>query len=282
MMTMNNQKKLLSLYGLKWNPFSQDLPIEALVTTPRTEHFLWRIESLVLDGGFGLLTGEPGLGKSVIMRLLEQRLSTLKDVVVAEIARPQSGISDFYRELGSLFGLELRVANKFGGFQRLRERWCAHIESSLCRPVLLIDEAQEMQEAVLSELRLLSSIKLDSQMVLAVVLAGDARLSDKLSSPALKPLASRIRTRHHLEALTRDELLDLLSHMLESAGAPKLMSKELMLGICETAQGVPRIMTRTANEVLMLALHKEATTLDEKLLFEAFPSRPTPRKRSHG
>lgn len=217
------------------------------------------------------------------MRLLEKRLSTLKDVVVAEIARPQSGISDFYRELGALFGLELRVSNKFGGFQRLRQRWAAHIESSLCRPVLLIDEAQEMQEAVLSELRLLSSIRLDSEMVLAVVLAGDARLNEKLSSPALKPLASRIRTRHHLDALPRDELLDLLAHLLETAGAPKLMTKELMLGICEVAQGVPRIMTGTANEVLMLALHKEVTTLDEKLLFEAFPPRPTPRKRSsHG
>jgi general secretion pathway protein A len=68
----------------------------------------------------------------------------------------------------------LRPHNRWGGFKSLRERWLAHLESTACAPVLLIDEAQEMSPATLSELRLLSSARFDSQPLLSVVLAGDA------------------------------------------------------------------------------------------------------------
>jgi type II secretory pathway predicted ATPase ExeA len=62
-------KKLLALYGLKWNPFSSELPTEALVITPKLESFCWRIEqTLVREGGFALVIGDPGTGKSVALR----------------------------------------------------------------------------------------------------------------------------------------------------------------------------------------------------------------------
>jgi type II secretory pathway predicted ATPase ExeA len=71
-------KKLLALYGLKWNPFSPELPVEGLFITPAMEQFNWRIEhSLIREGGFALITGEPGTGKSVGLRLLADRLAKL-------------------------------------------------------------------------------------------------------------------------------------------------------------------------------------------------------------
>ena len=73
-------KKLLSLYGLKWNPFSPDLPIEALRVVPKVQSFCWRIEqALVREGGFALITGDPGTGKSVVLRILAERLEALRD-----------------------------------------------------------------------------------------------------------------------------------------------------------------------------------------------------------
>ena len=64
-------KSLLALYGLKWNPFSQELPTEALMLSPKAKDFFWRIEQAhVREGGFALITGDPGTGKSVILRLL--------------------------------------------------------------------------------------------------------------------------------------------------------------------------------------------------------------------
>ena len=90
-------KKLLALYGLKWNPFAPDVPVEALRVTPRIESFCWRVEQLAGEGGFALITGAPGAGKSVTLRILAERLSAQRDVKVGVISRPQAGLADFYR-----------------------------------------------------------------------------------------------------------------------------------------------------------------------------------------
>ena len=68
-------KKMLALYGLKWNPFAPDVPVEALHVMPRIASFYWRVQQLVGEGGFALVTGAPGAGKSVALRVLAERLS---------------------------------------------------------------------------------------------------------------------------------------------------------------------------------------------------------------
>ena len=264
-------KKLLALYGLKWNPFSSELPTEALYITPRVEHFYWRIEQgLIQEGGFALITGDPGTGKSVVLRLLAERLGQLRDIAVGAITHPSSNLADFYREMGDLFGVELKPHNRWGGFKALRERWLAHLEGTLLRPVLLIDEAQEMHPAVLNELRLLSSTQFDSQTLLTVVLAGDARLSAKLRRDELLPLGSRLRTRLTMEYADRKELLACLKHLLASAGNANLMTPELMQTLCDHAVGNHRVLTSMAAELLASAAQQEITRLDEKLYLEVF------------
>ena len=134
-----------------------------------------------------------------------------RDVTVGVITRPQAGLADFYREMGDLFGVELRPHNRWAGAKVLRERWQAHIDSTLSRPVLIVDEAQEMQPAVLAELRLLASADLDCHILLTVVLAGDGRLVERLRSEEFLPLGSRMRVRLALERATPDELQDCLN-----------------------------------------------------------------------
>jgi type II secretory pathway predicted ATPase ExeA len=278
-------KKLLSLYGLKWNPFSPDLPTEALYVSPRVESFCWRIEQgLVREGGFALIGGDPGSGKSVAMRILADRLEQVRDVTVGVLTHPQSSLADFYREMGEIFGVALRPHNRWGGFKALRERWQGHLDSTLLRPVLLIDEVQEMSATVLSELRLLGSTRFDSHNILSVVIAGDGQLTQKLRRPDLLPLGSRIRMRLLMEYVGRAELRQCLEHLLKTAGNPKLMTAELMSTLCDHAAGNYRVMTNMAAELLAAAVQKECTQLDEKLYLEVFAapraaakSRPRPK-----
>ena len=272
---------LLALYALKFNPFSPELPTAALFVPPRVEQFCWRIEhAQIREGGFALIHGDPGTGKSVVLRLLAERLARLPDISVGAIAHPQSNLADFYRELGDLFAVPLRPHNRWGGFKALRERWIAHLETTRRRPLLLIDEAQEMSTAALSELRLLASARFDSQPLLCVVLAGDQRLVDSLRREELIPLGSRIRTRLATEAATGDELAACLEHLLSEAGNASLMTPELRHTLCDHAAGNYRILTSLAAELLAAAAQQQLPQLDEKLYLQVFaqPERSARRR----
>jgi general secretion pathway protein A len=242
----------------------------------------WRIEhALIREGGFAMIHGDPGSGKSVALRLLAERLGRLPDIQVGVISHPQSNLADFYREMGDIFVVALRPHNRWGGFKALRELWIAHVETTHRRPVLLIDEAQEMTPAALSELRLLASARFDSQPLLCVVLAGDARLLEKLRREDLLPLGSRIRTRLATEFASRDELLACLDHLLAGAGNASLMTPQLRHTLCDHAAGNYRIMTTLAAELLAAAAQRDLPVLDEKLYLDVFVQPDTsPQRRT--
>ena len=274
-----NSKKLLSLWGLKWNPFSPELPSEGLLVTAKIESFAWRVEQLVQEGGFALITGESGTGKSVALRIVAERLSTLRDVVVGVLERPQSKTADFYRELGDVFSVKLSPSNRYGGFKALRERWKAHVASSRIKPVLLVDEAQEMAPDVLSELRILSSADFDATSLLTVVLSGDARLPELLRHQDLVPLGTRIRTRLTMEPASREELSELLSHSLSKAGNASLMTTELMDALVDHSAGNYRLLMTMGGELLAHGMAHEVGQLDEKFYLELFQPKRSPSKK---
>jgi type II secretory pathway predicted ATPase ExeA len=151
----------------------------------------------------------------------------------------------------------LRPHNRWASAKALRERWLQHIDPALVRPVLLVDEAQEMHAAVLSELRLLTSAELDSRSILTGVLAGDDRLCAQLELPELVPLAGRIRTRLRTEALPAADLLKCLQHLLEAAGNL-------------------RLLINLANDLLVTSCIHNMETLDDKLYLEVFNPEPKP------
>jgi type II secretory pathway predicted ATPase ExeA len=274
-----NPKKLLSLWGLKWNPFSPDVPSEALLVTAKIESFAQRVEQLVSEGGFALITGESGTGKSVVLRLIAERLTRVRDVIVGVLERPQSKGADFYRELGDIFAVKLRPSNRWGGFKALRERWKTHVASSHIKPVLLIDEAQEMDPEVLSELRLLASADFDATSLLTVVLSGDGRLLERLRHEDLIPLATRIRTRLNLGPASREELDALLRHAVTKAGHAKLLTPQLHEMLVDHSAGNCRLLMTMAAEVLARGVEEEAPQLDEKLYLQLFDAQRLPSKK---
>ncbi len=277
-----NQKKLLALYGLKWNPFLPDIPVESLWQPPSLQDFVFRLENLVMDGGFALITGEPGLGKSKLLQLLSNKLSQIEDVKVGVMERPQSSLADFYRELGSLFDVNLTPANRYGGFKALRERWNEHIKRTLFRPLLLIDEAQEMDSVCMNELRLLSSAHFDSRCLLTTIICGDTTLPGRFRQSDLVSLGSRIRIRNVVEPYHRHETMDYLEHSLKEAGASHLMSATLKETLVEHAAGNLRMLNNMAAELLAKAATEELTQMDEKLFLSIFTQgKPSSKRKKY-
>ena len=282
-------QKLLALYGLKWNPFAPELPVHRdLRAAASVENFCWRIEhAQIREGGFAHdLTASPGTGKSAgaapAGRAAESKLPDVtrgRHQPSAEQPRPTCTVN-----WATSSPWPLRPHNRWGGFKALRERWIAHLESTRRRAVLLIDEAQEMSPAVLSELRLLASARFDSQPLLCVVLAGDQRLLDALRRDNLVPLGSRIRTRLATEHASRDELLACLDHLLADAGNASLMTTDLRHTLCDHAAGNYRILTTLAADLLAAAAQQDLPQLDQKLYLQVFaqPDRAPARRVAAG
>ncbi len=265
----------LTLYGLRWNPFCPDVPVEALWRSAEIDTFSWRLERLVRHGGFALITGDPGTGKSVALRQMAHQLEQSPDVLVGALARPQSSLPDFYRELGHLFAVPLAPHNRWAGFKSLRETWTAQVEATRCRPVLLVDEAQEIQPNVLAELRILASTDFDSRSLLTVVLAGDSRLTRQFRRDDLLPVASRIRVRMSLGYLHPPQLVDWLGHVLDQAGRPDLMTPEVRQTLAEHAAGNLRVLANMSHDLLEAAARKGREQIDAQLYFDLFNPRST-------
>jgi len=229
---------------------------------------------------YAMFTREPPFASARTAHLLERMYHQGQAAAwdgKAVLRDPQSRTGDFYRELGDLFGVPLAVHNRWGGFKALRARWSDHIASTLMRPVLILDEAQEALTPALSELRILASKDLDARQLLSVILAGDARLPDRLRTAELLPLGSRIRRRLVLDYASRDELLACLGHRLEAAGNPSLMTTELQGVLADHAAGNYRVLMNLADELLTVAADRDLPRLDEKLFLDVFGQTQKPK-----
>lgn len=273
-----NNTDIRSLYGLKYNPFLPNVPSEALYTIPGTETFELRVQSMAEQGGFALITGEPGLGKSKTLQKIAHKLEQTPDLIVGVMQRPQSKLSDFYRELGELFNVGLTPSNRYGGFKALRDRWINHCQSTLFKPVLLIDEAQQVSAECLTELRILQSHQFDSKSLLFTILCGDNRLPDRFRTADLLPLGSRIGPRLLLEPLSPGHLQDYLYFALDKAGNSQLMSDELIRTLAAHAANNLRMLNQMAAELLNAAAQQNLPRIDASLFFKLFsPAGSKPR-----
>lgn len=266
-------QKILTSYGLKYHPFDTDRPTSSIYAHPWMERESWNIENLVMDGGICCVVGSPGAGKSAFLRYLNHRLSEIPDAEVVHLDRPQSNLADFYRELGNVFGLTLNSCRRYSGFSGLRKRWASHISSTHLRPVLVIDEAQLMVSQTLTELRILSSENFDSKKLLTIILAGDHRLREKLDTPDLLPLKSRINPYIDLQPLTVEAAEAMLRHILQDAGNPSLMSDKLIKILSEQCSGDPRAIMKTGRNLLLAAYMLDKDILDEALYYNEIQSR---------
>jgi general secretion pathway protein A len=215
------------------------------------------MESIVwYTDGFVVITGEIGSGKTTLIETFMHELE--KDVVVAQINQTQVTTVEFLQSVLAQFG--------FQPFKMKKAELLATLSNFLIeqysagrRVVLIVDEAQNLTNKVLEEIRMLSGVETTKEKVLRIILAGQPELNEKLNSPELIQLAQRVRLRFHLTALSKEDLAAYILHRLEVAGS---QGREIIDPACfpliyRYTGGIPRLVNTLCDTAMLAAFAQD-------------------------
>jgi general secretion pathway protein A len=206
--------------------------------------------------GFVVITGEIGSGKTTLIETFLKELE--KDVVVAQISQTQVSAVEFLQSLLAQFGFQPFKMKKAELLATLNEFLIEQYANGR-RVLLIVDEAQNLSNKVLEEIRLLSGIETTKEKVLRIILAGQPELNDKLNSSSLVQLAQRIRLRFHLTALSKSDTSSYIQHRLEVAGSQgrEIFHPDTYPIIYRYTGGTPRLVNTLADTSMMAAFAQE-------------------------
>ena len=218
--------------------------------------------------GFTLLTGEVGSGKTTLLRNVIKNLdseTTLSMVFNTTVAADQ-----LLAMINEDFGLETAGKNKVTLLHELND-FLVEENSKNHRPIVIVDEAQNLSEESLEEIRLLSNLEFDSFKMMQIVLVGQPELKQLLAQPSLRQLRQRISVSCHLEPLSREETEAYIYHRLEIAGNRNALefNEGVFDLIHEYSQGGPRLINVLCDFFLLSNFVEEKKEVDEDLVVEA-------------
>ncbi len=259
----------LEFYGLKLSPFDiTPNPRFLFHSTKHREAFNHLLYGIRERKGFVQLTGEVGAGKTTLCRALLEHLDG--HFSTALILNPVLSANELMKAIATEFGLDVK------GMDRLETM--ATISDFLLKQtlagketVLIVDEAQNLTEDLLEQVRLISNIETDDRKLLQIVLMGQPELRERLNSPRLKQLRQRITVRYHLNALTRVEVGQEIQHRLALAGsngAPAFTGPAVWR-VFGYSQGVPRLVNAVCDKALLAGFVERSYRVNYRMVGRA-------------
>jgi general secretion pathway protein A len=206
--------------------------------------------------GFVVITGEIGSGKTTLIETFLKELE--KDVVVAQINQTQVSAIEFLQTVLVQFGFQPFRMKKAELLSTLNEFLVEQYANGR-RVLLIVDEAQNLSNKVLEEIRLLSGVETTKEKVLRIILAGQPELNEKLNSPMLIQLAQRIRLRFHLTALSKNDTALYIQHRLEVAGSQgrQIFDPDAHALVYRYTGGIPRLVNTLCDTAMMAAFAQD-------------------------
>lgn len=260
----------LNYFGLKDNPFSIAPNPEYLYMSPRHREALAHLKfGLRESGGFVMLTGEVGTGKTTVARKLLQDLPAATQV--AMILNPTLSalelLSTICDELGITHDTE-KTSLKY--FTDLILKKLSENHQNEKNTVLIIDEAQHLMPEVLEQLRLLTNLETNREKLLKVVLIGQPELQQLLKRNELRQLAQRITARYHLLPLTSSEVKQYVAHRLQVAnGDVAIFSTGAVQAAYQITGGIPRVINLLCDRALTITASKQLLSVKRHILVAA-------------
>jgi general secretion pathway protein A len=246
-------------FALRDFPFDQHLPPEALFSTGVLAEAEARLQHLLELCGIGLITGEPGSGKTTLCRRLSASLHP-GQYRVCYVTLSTGNVMDMYKSIAWELGLPTE-RNRASAFRAIRSEVTRLTLEARQRPLLIIDEAHHLRHEVLEDLRLLTNYQMDADSRLCLLLVGLTELRRRLSMGVHESLAQRLVVRYHLRGLSPEELPEYLRHRLHHVGSDKaLFEPPAIDALYQASRGVPRKLNRLAHYALSCAaLHNAAS-----------------------
>lgn len=247
-----------SFFGLREPPFS-------LTPDPR---FLWMSEThqeglaalvygITRRKGFLLLTGEVGTGKTTLLRAALGQIPADTDTALI-LNTINVAPLDLLKLIAAEFGVTGRFESKADYLIALNRMLLERLRSGR-NTVLIIDEAQNLRDDALEEIRLLSNLETDTHKLMQIVLTGQPELLHKLSTPGLRQLRQRIAIEHHMEPLSEEEVHAYLAHRIHVAGGSfgEVFKEGVEPVFYEFSGGCPRLISLLADRVLLAGYAKQ-------------------------
>ncbi len=254
-------------YGLEFNPFLKNSK-EILVETKEQKESLFRLDYLVKTKGFGLLTGSAGRGKTTIIRNWALGLNpSLYKVIYTSLSTLTA--NDFYRNLAQELGAS-PAFRKPDNFRMIQEEIARLALEKRKTPVIIIDEANYINNAILNDLKILFNFEMDSRDRAAILLAGLPKLNSTLNLSVHEPLYQRLVMNYNMEGLSKEEGRNYIHEKLKGAGCRQTVFMDAAIeAILNAADGTPRIINKLCNAALLIGDSSKSEVITAEIAMQA-------------
>lgn len=254
-----------TFYGFRKTPFSKQLPATAWFESEQRAETLARLHYAAQKQWFALLTGDCGVGKSLLVRKLTATLTT-SGFTVLYLADSQLKPYHFYQRLLGELGVN-------GHYYRGEAKRILQREVEVLRGmqgwqlVLIVDEAHLLEREMLEEIRFLLNCRMDSQNPLALILVGQTEVRDKLKRPVYTAIAQRLDLICHLSPLDEAESKAYILHHLRYAESSfDIFSDEAIKEIFRYSSGNPRLINKAGTHCLMYGAQQQKKIIDDHMV----------------
>ena len=259
--------ELTARYGLEFNPFLKNSR-EILYKGREYSEAKIRLDYLAETKGFGLLTGQPGRGKTTVIRNWSSALSPSLYKVVYTCLSTLT-VNDFYRNLASLLGAE-PAYRKTENFRLIQDEINRLALDKHKTPVIIIDEANYIGNTVLNDLKILFNFEKDSRDRAVILLVGLPQLNNTLKLSIHEPLRQRIIMNYNLDGLTKDEGREYIGQKLRGAGCSQPVFEEAAVeAVLNASDGTARMINKFCNEAMVIGHAQGKNLISADIVMQA-------------